>query len=80
MDGHMPVLDGFEATRLIRAGSAGTAVSHIPIIAVSADAMESATNQFLECGVDACVHKPIDFEQLDTTIRKVVEEKGWLTA
>lgn len=80
MDGHMPVLDGFEATRLIRSGSAGADVAHIPIIAVSADAMESATIQFLECGVDACIHKPIDFEELDATIRKVIEEKGWVPA
>lgn len=62
MDVRMPVMAGPEAARLIRRlpGDAG----RIPIIALTADAMEEHRKSYRQAGMDYCVAKPIDTEQL----------------
>lgn len=59
MDLRMPVMDGLEATRRIRAGEAGEAARSLPIIALSANAMTEHVNESREAGADDHVAKPV---------------------
>jgi signal transduction histidine kinase/DNA-binding response OmpR family regulator len=70
MDGQMPELDGFEATRQIRAKEklSGT---HVPIIALTALAMQGDQERCLACGMDGYVSKPIKLKELFTVIGEV---------
>ncbi|HEX5226890.1 MAG TPA: ATP-binding protein, partial [Bryobacteraceae bacterium] len=69
MDIDMPEMDGYTATRAIRAfqQSAGAAT---PIVALSADAMREAVTASLEAGCVSHVAKPVDRETLLRTIRR----------
>jgi len=68
MDVHMPVMDGLAATRTIRALDAAT--SDIPIIALTADAMNSAQEEALAAGVNFFVTKPVHMAQLQEAIER----------
>jgi signal transduction histidine kinase/DNA-binding response OmpR family regulator/CHASE3 domain sensor protein len=66
MDAHMPVMDGVEATRHIRALDGAKA--RLPIIAMTADAMEGARERFLAAGMDDYIGKPINPELFRTVV------------
>ena len=66
MDVQMPVMNGNDATRAIRA--LGGAAATIPIIALSANAFETEIRQSRDSGMDDHVVKPIDFGLLGRTI------------
>ncbi|MBF0355490.1 MAG: response regulator [Alphaproteobacteria bacterium] len=70
MDGWMPVMDGIEATRQIRALSnalkAGT-----PIIAMTANVSEEDIQSYLNAGMNDVLGKPIDLEALDQALLRV---------
>ena len=61
MDINLPVMDGWTASREARSDPA---IAHIPIIALTAHAMESDREQALAAGCDDYATKPIDFPQL----------------
>jgi signal transduction histidine kinase/CheY-like chemotaxis protein len=63
MDCSMPEVDGFEATRRIREGEAQTG-KHIPIVAMTANAMEGDRERCLDAGMDDYLAKPVRAEQL----------------
>ena len=78
MDCQMPVMDGFEATLAIR--QAGPVDPRLPIIALTASALESDRRRCLDAGMDGHVAKPIRFEELaevlERFLRKVPAEPG----
>jgi HPt (histidine-containing phosphotransfer) domain-containing protein len=67
MDVQMPVMGGFEATRLIRAIESGSG-KRTPIIAVTARAMNGDREACLEAGMDGFVPKPIQSARLLETL------------
>jgi CheY-like chemotaxis protein len=72
MDVQMPEMDGLELTGIIRARekSSGT---HVPIIAMTANAMRGDEESCLAAGMDGYVSKPIQIEQLFATIDGVLK-------
>ncbi|MDX1982836.1 MAG: response regulator [Bryobacteraceae bacterium] len=70
MDIQMPVMDGFEAVARIRDGEKATN-RHLPIIALTANAMKEDEAACLARGMDGYVSKPIDPERLFETIERV---------
>jgi len=69
MDMHMPVMDGYEATRRLKSTESGRA---IPVIAITATAFDDARQQVMASGVDAYLRKPFRpdelFEVLGTSL------------
>lgn len=60
MDCMMPVMDGYLATKLIRTGSLEQHKKSIPIIALTANAMDGSAEQCLVAGMDDYISKPLD--------------------
>jgi len=60
MDCQMPVMDGFHATRNIRKGDAGDSYRNIPIVALTANAMQGDREQCIQAGMNDYLTKPID--------------------
>lgn len=73
----MPVLDGYSATRAIRAQEQESG-GRVPIIALTAHAMLSDEKKCLEAGMDAYLSKPVSPGKLCETILRLVkgEEAG----
>jgi CheY-like chemotaxis protein/HPt (histidine-containing phosphotransfer) domain-containing protein len=67
MDVQMPVMDGFQATQLIREWETGKG-RHIPIIAMTAAAMKGDRERCLEAGMDGYLSKPLDAQALIETL------------
>jgi signal transduction histidine kinase/CheY-like chemotaxis protein len=68
MDCQMPTIDGYEATRMISAGEAGDNVKNIPIVALTADAMESQKQKCFDAGMNDYLTKPIDVDLLKNVL------------
>lgn len=75
MDIDMPVMDGYAATRRIRAWQEPSGIS-TPIVALSADAMQEAVRASMDAGCVCHVAKPIERETLLKTIRRYAPGKG----
>lgn len=74
MDLQMPVMDGIEATALIREGEAGEAVKDVKVIALTANALQGDEDRCLQAGMNAYMSKPIKLEVLRKTILGLAAE------
>lgn len=75
MDVQMPDVDGLEATRLIRETERGTG-RHVPIVAMTAQAMQGDRERCLAAGMDDYLAKPVRARELYAVIAKVVAWAG----
>jgi DNA-binding response OmpR family regulator len=71
MDVQMPVMDGYTATREIR--NLKSEIRNVPIIAMTAHAMAGDEDKSLKAGMNGHVTKPIDPDQLFSTLQKWVK-------
>ena len=72
MDLQMPIMDGYEATIAIRKGEAGENKKSIPIIALTADVMETTKERVIEIGMNKYLSKPVDKDTLFEIVKLLV--------
>ncbi len=70
MDCQMPIMDGYESTKIIR-----ESLKDIPIIALTANAFESDKQKCLNIGMNDIIVKPIKFELMVKTLEKYLPER-----
>ena len=70
MDVQMPVMDGIEATEIIRDKSSSVLNHDVPIIALTANAMKGDREKYIDAGMDDYISKPFDPKELVDTIEK----------
>jgi CheY-like chemotaxis protein len=70
MDCMMPVMDGYEATRILRAREAGSGARRTPVIALTASAIDGDRERCLNAGMDDYLAKPFSAAQLSAIIEK----------
>jgi signal transduction histidine kinase/DNA-binding response OmpR family regulator/HPt (histidine-containing phosphotransfer) domain-containing protein len=75
MDQMMPIMDGVEATRIIRQEIGSEYAKNINIIAFTANAIYGSEKMFLENGFQAFLSKPVEILALDQIIRQWVRDK-----
>lgn len=73
MDIQMPVMDGLEATRLLKADPA---TASIPVLAVTALAMPEDAHRCFEAGCDGYLTKPFTPGQFETAIRDALDSSA----
>ena len=69
MDHYMPVMDGVEATKRIR-NLEGERYKHLPVIALTADAVQGVREEFFAAGMNDFASKPIEMEDLSRVLCK----------
>lgn len=75
MDCHMPEMDGYEATKAVRVIEK-TTKEHIPILAMTANAMAGDAEKCLAVGMDDYISKPIAIDKLAVIIKKWLESNS----
>ena len=74
MDGSMPVMDGFEATRRLRLRESRSSDTATPVIALTAHVVGPAANLWRDAGMDGVLHKPFTLKDLGDILQQ------WLPA
>ncbi len=78
MDCQMPVMDGFDATRAIRARESGlpAPARRVPIVGLAPDAQSETLAQCREAGMDDCVAKPVRSRMLREAVQRWMGDPG----
>ena len=74
MDIQMPDMDGYEATQAIRAIGSRCA-AEVPIVAMTANVYKEDVQRCLDCGMNAHIGKPLNFDEVMETLQKYLLEK-----
>jgi CheY-like chemotaxis protein/HPt (histidine-containing phosphotransfer) domain-containing protein len=77
LDCMMPVMDGFEAARLIRSSDGSCFDPNIPILAVTALSTKSDQERCLECGMNDFITKPVDAHRLFSRVKMLLEDSEY---
>ncbi len=78
MDIQMPVMNGIEATKEILQYEKNSHQKHIPIVALTANALKGDREKYLEAGMDNYTPKPIDINKIANIIRGYYPQKAYL--
>jgi PAS domain S-box-containing protein len=76
MDCQMPVMDGFEATRRLRAGETGNAMQSVAVIAMTANAMQGDREACLAAGMDDYLAKPVSNAALKQALSRWTTDRS----
>jgi CheY-like chemotaxis protein len=76
MDWRMPDMDGLEATRRLRAGEAGEAARHLPVVGLTANAYAEDRAACLDAGMDEVLVKPVGRMRLLQTVQQALEARA----
>ena len=74
MDHMMPDMDGVETTKRIR-NMPGKFCHHVPIIALTANAIRGVETEYTSAGMNDCIFKPVSLEQIREMLIKYLPEK-----
>ena len=75
MDIQMPVMGGIEATKAIIEYEKLNELEHIPIVALTANALQGDREKYLEAGMDDYASKPIDLDQINRLLQELFPDK-----
>ena len=75
MDCQMPEMDGFAATRAIRTHESEAGLEPTPIVALTANTLESDRQRCLEAGMDEFISKPFRLEQLQSVLSSLLSKR-----
>ena len=75
MDVRMPVMDGLDATRMIRSMDRPDAKT-IPIVAMTANVFDEDVERSMEAGMNAHLSKPVEPDKLYVTMARLIIERG----
>jgi PAS domain S-box-containing protein len=76
MDCHMPIMDGYEASRFIRAQDSDSKTSKVPIIALTANALKGEREKCIRAGMNDYLSKPVDMDSLDKMLKHWIKING----
>ncbi len=76
MDINMPVMNGLDATDKIKEYENNQELDHLPIVALTANAVAGDKERFLEHGMDDYIPKPFEEKQLDAVLEKYVKKQN----
>lgn len=71
-DFHMPIMDGLELTKALRAQEAATGAARLPVVALTADVLPETAKRCEEAGMDGYLRKPIEIDRLEDILRTYV--------
>jgi CheY-like chemotaxis protein len=74
MDLHMPIMDGYEATRRIRASEAARGAKPMPILALTADTRPKTRAKANEAGVSGFLTKPVHIPQILSALTPIIDD------
>lgn len=75
MDLQMPEIDGFDATRALRAHEIATGRKRVRVVALTASSMIGDRERCLEMGMDDYLSKPIRFDELEAVMERAIQDK-----
>lgn len=76
MDCQMPVMDGFDATRVIRSSGSLKTKPDVPVVAMTGNSSDSERNQCLNAGMDDFISKPLDSVKLNQILGVYLSEEN----